>query len=134
MNTLIYLSQIIMLKRLDAIILIVNNAFNYFFGRIVKLLCLIASGEAENVNLKLFFLEEFQEVLCIIAYMIYMEIIELKFCGLDYDLKNNIRKRSIKDYQSVHEKINKEENYDNINEKEKDVSMSELQKISVSKN
>ena len=107
-----------MLKRLDAIILIVNNAFNYFFGRIVKLLCLIASGEAENVNLKLFFLEEFQEVLCIIAYMIYMEIIELKFCGLDYDLKKNIRKRSIKDYQSVHEKINEEEEYDDLNEEE----------------
>ncbi len=121
MNTLIYLSQIIMLKRLDALILIVNNAFNYFFGRIVKLLSLITRGEAGNINLKLFFLEEFQEILCIIAYMIYMEIIELKFCGLDYDLKKNIQKISIKDYKSISEKNNEEDDYDDVNEKEGDV-------------
>ena len=36
-----------MLKRLDAIILIVNANFNYFFGRI---LYLIFSGEAENMR------------------------------------------------------------------------------------
>ena len=52
MNTIINLSQIIMLKRLDAIILIVNANFNYFFGRI---LYLILSDEAGIVNLKFFF-------------------------------------------------------------------------------
>ena len=121
MNTIINFSQIIMLKRLDAIILIVNINFNYFFGRILYLI-LSDVAEVEIVNFKFFFLKEFQEILSIIAYLIYMEIIELKFCGLDYDLKKNIRKRSIRDYQSVHEKINEEEEYDDLNEKEEDIA------------
>ena len=53
--------------------------------------------------------------------MIYMEIIELKFCGLDYDLKINIQKRGIKDYKSISEKNNEEDDYDDVNEKEGDV-------------
>ena len=107
-----------MLKNLDAILLIVNNTFNYFFGRI---LYLIFSGEAENINLELFFLDEFQEIISFIAYIIYMEIIELKFCGLDYDLKINIQKRGIKDYKSISEKNNDEEDNDDIKEKEGDL-------------
>ena len=47
--------------------------------------------------------------------MIYIEVIELNFCGLDYELKKNIDKRGLKDIQQNFNVINKD-NDDNDNE------------------
>jgi hypothetical protein len=41
--------------------------------------------------------------------MIYIELLELKFCNFDYDLKRNIKQRSDDEY------LQSEENLDNNN-------------------
>ncbi len=46
-----------------------------------------------------FILLEFCEIFAIIAYMIYIELIELKFCRLDYHLRKNIEQRSMSESQ-----------------------------------
>ena len=46
---------------------------------------------------KKFCVEYIAEILALIGYTIYLEIIELKFCGLDKDLKKNIIERSIRE-------------------------------------
>ena len=46
---------------------------------------------------KKFLVEYIAESLTLIGYTIYLEIIELRFCGLDNDLKKNITERSIKE-------------------------------------
>ena len=100
MNLIISLSQILMIKNLDSIILLVNILFNYFLGRLISF---IINGASEKYwTFSLFVLLEFEEIFAIFSYFIYMEIIELKFCKLDYDLKRNIRSRSLDDYEYAH--------------------------------
>ena len=43
------------------------------------------------------------KIIYIISNLIYIEIIELKFCNLDYDLKKNISKRGVSDYYNEFE-------------------------------
>ena len=52
------------------------------------------------------------KIIYIISNLIYIEIIELKFCNLDYDLKKNISKRGVLDYYNEYESdlINGKEN------------------------
>ena len=97
MNLIISLGQILMLKNIDSIILLVNINFNYFLGRLISFL--INDASEKYFTYSLFILLEFEELFAIFAYFIYMEIIELKFCKLDYDLKKNIRSRSMIDYE-----------------------------------
>ena len=44
-----------------------------------------------------FFLLELEELISIISNMIYIEVLELRFCGLDYELKKNITIRGLED-------------------------------------
>jgi hypothetical protein len=44
-----------------------------------------------------FCVEYIAEMLALMGYTVYLEIVELKFCGLDEDLKKNIIKRSIRE-------------------------------------
>ena len=53
------------------------------------------------MTLSLFILLELEEIISIIAYSIYMELIELKFCKLDYDLKKNIQNRGNNDFRGL---------------------------------
>ena len=55
----------------------------------------------------LFFILELEELISIISNMIYIEVLELKFCKLDYELKKNIIKRSLKDLKDINKNSNK---------------------------
>ena len=52
-------------------------------------------------KLQKFLLDEFGDFFSIIGFLIYLEIIELHFCNLDYNLKNNIIKRSNTEIQEL---------------------------------
>ena len=65
-----------------------------------------------------FTLEYIAELLALVGYIIFLEIIELKFCGLDEDLKKNIMERSIRDTAQKEMDINI--NDDNISDDEDD--------------
>ena len=41
-----------------------------------------------------FFLLEFAEIFAFLGYLVYLEILELRFCGLDQDLKRKIINRT----------------------------------------
>ena len=67
---------------------------------------------------------ESSEILSILAFLIYLEIIELRFCGLDNHLKKNLIKKSEEEVRlSIGDKDNKlvnsmsteNENYDDEN-------------------
>ena len=49
------------------------------------------------MTLTQFILLELAEILAIIGYAVYLEIIELRFCGLDKDIKKNIIKRGFRE-------------------------------------
>ena len=94
-NTAINFSSAMILKNLDPNAMLVNINFNYFLLRTI--LYIRHNASEEFLTLEEFILLQLCEILAIIAYMIYIELIELKFCDLDYDLKKNIEERSILD-------------------------------------
>ena len=96
MKILIIFSQTIMIKYLDAIILLVNNNFNYFFERLFFFI--LNRGNENYLRTDIFFLVEIEELISICGYLIYMEILELKFWRLDHDLKKNITLRGNDEY------------------------------------
>ena len=85
------------LKHLDPNAMLVNINFNYFFSRLISYIKNKASKRFMLVEQ--FILLEFCEIFAIVAYMIYIELIELKFCKLDYHLRKNIEQRSMSESQ-----------------------------------
>ena len=89
--------HILMLKNLDSIIVLVNINFNYFLARMIDFV--IKKGNKKYMTASLFIILELVELIAIFAYLIYMEIIELKFWNLDHDLKKKINERSTFEYE-----------------------------------
>ena len=61
-------------------------------------------------QLKKFLLDESGDIASILGFLIYLEIIELNFCNLNFNLKKNIISRSKDDYQFsfvINEKLKK---------------------------
>ena len=89
-------SYIMMIRLTDPNTILISRNLLYFIERIV---CIILNkGNEKYISHTQFFLLELQEIIYIISNMIYIEIIELRFCKLDYDLTKNIRNRSDNDY------------------------------------
>ena len=86
---------------------------------------IINKGDEQYITYFQFFLAEIEELVSIISNMIYIEVIELNFCGLDYEIKKNINKRGLKDMQQNFNSINKD-----IDDDDNDVEETESNKSS----
>ena len=60
---------------------------------------IINQGDEQYQTYLQFFILEFEDFASIIGNMIYIEVLELNFCKLDYDLKKNIAKRGNNDFE-----------------------------------
>ena len=71
---------------------------NLYYG-IIRLIFVLVNNEdyQDSISLTQFIILELSELLSILAYGIYLEIIELRFCGLDRYLKRNLIKRAEKE-------------------------------------
>ena len=92
-------------------ILIVENF--YFFIRAIARIIANQANE-KYCTISQFVLNIIQEIITIICNMIYIELLELKFCNLDYDLKKNIKQRSDDEYLQSEENLNN--NYEITND------------------
>jgi len=96
-NFVINFCHAMILKHLDPNAMLVNINFNYLFSRLISY---IKNGANKQFMLvEQFILLEFCEIMAIVAYMIYIELIELKFCKLDFHLRKNIEQRSMSESQ-----------------------------------
>ena len=81
---------------LHKIVLIIYNAFNSpingssFFND-----C------APKTKIKIFFFDLIGDILSLLGFLVYLEIVILHFCKLDYNIKVNIMRRSNKDYTNI---------------------------------
>ena len=68
---------------------------NLYYGTI-RLIFVLANKEnfQSSISLTQFIILELSELLSIFAYGIYLEIIEIRFCGFDLNLKRNISERA----------------------------------------
>ena len=89
-------SYIFMIRYSDANNILISKNFYYFIKRIIVMI--INKGDEKYITILKFFVFEIQEIISIISNMIYIEIIELRFCKLDYELKKNIKNRSDTEY------------------------------------
>ena len=130
-NLFINFSQGMILKHLDPNAMLVNINFNYLLSRMITYIK--NDANEEYLTVEEFVLLELCEILAIIAYMIYIELIELKFCRFDYDLKKTIEQRSIVDTRiNLLDDIDSNENPDtkrddkNLHDEEKKTDKIEL--------
>ena len=99
-NLINEVSRLIIVQYLDPNNILIYKNFLYFFERIIQII--INKGDEQYLTYTQFFLTEIEELLSIVSNMIYIEVLELKFCGLDYELKKNISRRGAEDiYESI---------------------------------
>ena len=98
-NIMINFCYVMILKNIDPNAMLVNINFNFLISRLVTYI--INGAKEEYLTVAAFILLELCESLAILAYMIYIELIELKFCRLDYHIKKRIEERSIEDASAL---------------------------------
>ena len=89
-------SRLMMVRYTDPNNILIYKNFYYFVKRIIAII--INEGDEQYLTYAQFCILELAELISIISNMIYIEVLELKFCKLDYELKKNISRRSRKDH------------------------------------
>ena len=84
-------------------ILIYRNIF-YFMKRLINEI--VNQGDEKYITYLQFSFLQFGEIVSIISNMIYIEIIELKFCNFDFNLKKNIALRGRHDSMIIENENN----------------------------
>ena len=94
-NIINEISRLMMIRYLEPNNILIYHNFYFFVVRLIQFI--INDGDEQYLTLQKFFILEFEEIMAIISSLIYIELLELKFCGFDYELKKNIDKRGTQD-------------------------------------
>jgi hypothetical protein len=109
--SIINICNIMMIRYLDPNYILINKNASYFLEKFIYYFFIIKCNE-EYGTFSFFIIDEIQLLISIISNLIYIEVIELKFCELDYDLKKNIEirceKEKINEIKSIELTINHE--------------------------
>ncbi len=116
MNLLINICNIMIIRFLDPNIILINSNIVYFIEEILFYFSIIQRKDEYQTFIQFIF-TELKQIFSLIGNMIYIELIELRFCKLDYDLRKNIKSRG--DRESSLGPIYEEEEEENENEKDK---------------
>ena len=92
MNLVINISNIMIIRYLDPNIILINSNVVYFIEEIIFYFFIIQRDEEYKTFIQ-FILAELKHIFSLIGSIIYIEMIELRFCDLDYDLRKNIKSR-----------------------------------------
>ena len=78
---------------------IFSNSIYYFIIQIIILIynLILKKRNIEKEILFKLIIDIIEEVFSLFGFMVYLEIIELKFWGLNYDIRKNISRRSVED-------------------------------------
>ena len=89
------ISRLMLARYTDPNNILIYRYFYYFVRRLIPYI--INKGDEQYITHTKFILYELEQIIAIISSLIYIESLELKFCGLDYELKKNIEIRSTED-------------------------------------
>ena len=92
------LYSIIIIQKLNPEYYIASNSIHFFFTGLIDFFIYLFSTNGEFKFYK--FYETFAEFFKLLGYIVYLEFIELNFCGLNKNLKRNIRIRSLSEIQT----------------------------------
>jgi len=92
MNIVIKISNIMIIRYLEPNIILINSNVVHFIEEIIIYFTIIRRDD-EYKTFSQFIFTELKQIFSLIGNMIYIELIELRFCNLDYDLRKNIKAR-----------------------------------------
>ena len=98
-NVINEVSRLMMIRFGDPNNILICKNIRYFIRYIIRII--VNEGDEQYITYAQFFLAEIEQLISIICSMIYIEILELRFCGLDYELKKNISRRGNKDLLEI---------------------------------
>ena len=90
-----FLCEILTISFLNPNFILLRDNIYYGTSRLIFFLYNLHNNYKHYMTLTQFIILELAEILAIIGYAVYLEIIELRFWGLDKDLKRNIIKRGV---------------------------------------
>jgi hypothetical protein len=114
----------------EPIIETIINIISIFHNRIFNGYYFAKEGDDYKIPLITFILGIIGNCLIIIGFLIYLEIIELNFCGFNYNLRKNIKDRAMKDIQENDDDSEQDEYLidDNNSNKMSELSIKTLKK------
>ena len=89
------ISRLMLVRYTEPTIILIYRYFYYFVLRIITFS--INEADEQYMTPIKFVLFELEQLSCVISGLIYIEVLELKFCGFDYELKKNIVRRGTED-------------------------------------
>ena len=95
LNALRLLYSILIIRHLNPEFYLCSFGIYFFIRRFVGLI----KALIDNNNIKIEVYNTIAEIVSLISIMVYLELIELNICNLNYNLKKNIENRSIDDYK-----------------------------------
>ena len=89
------------IKELGVFHLLIPEVFYQFVIDCYIIIYKIVNNIIDKTQITQFIFIIINELFALIGILIYMELIELKFCKLDKNIKRNISKRAIEDVEAV---------------------------------
>ena len=108
-----FVCQIFSIYYLNPNFILIKEPIYYGTLRLVSLIYNIKHISAV-MYLSQFFLLEFAEIFGLLGYIVYLEIIELKFCGLDTNIRRKIINRNEDEKDEAMKELNLIENNDSF--------------------
>ena len=102
------LYSMIIIQKLNPEYCISSYSIHYFFIGLIEFFIFYLSKDGQFKFYK--FYDTLAEFFVILGYIVYLEFIELNFCGLNNNLKRNIRTRSLIEAQTEYLNENAEDN------------------------
>lgn len=89
MYSTIKIMNVMMIKYLDPNVILINKNVAFFIEGIINYFFIIQFDKNYLIPTK-FLLLEIKHLISLISNIVYLEILELKFCNLDYDIRKSI--------------------------------------------
>ena len=89
MYSTIKIMNVMMIKYLDPNVILINKNVAFFIEGIINYFFIIKFDKNYLIPTK-FLLLEIKHLISLISNIVYLEILELKFCNLDYDIRKSI--------------------------------------------
>ena len=104
--------EILTIMYLNPTYLLIRDNLYYAFAKIIFILFFVNKNFEHYITLKQFLILETSEILALIGYSVYLEIIELRFCELENDLKKNIIERGDRETEIGEKSLDQEREID----------------------
>ena len=120
MYTATKIMNVMMIKYLDPNVILINKNVTFFIEGIINYVFIIKFDENYLISI-MFILLEIKHLISLISNIVYLEILELKFCNLDYDIRKSIAIRGEIESETQIEILG-EKDIDNINDNSVDLN------------